>query len=529
MKSKIVMAALLLGWLIPYGYLFYDYYNHKYGTMAEFYDIYHHHDLHFHILVTLIPIVFTLIAYLANEREKYVSRLKESESLYLDYYRNAPDGYYSVNADGFIIEANETWFRMFGYERDEVIGRMKIAELLDGKGLALYKEKYPVFKEEGFIKDLEYDFKRKDGSVLPVIVNATAIYDGRGNYLRSRSIARDNGIKKGYEKILIRASDEWRATFDAMPHGVMLLDCDYNIAKSNDYIANALGIPIKKLIGRKCYEAVHGRDRPPESCLYKSAVENNKDASFEFFEPGLNAHFMMDITPIKDEDGITLACVHSFVDITGIKGKESDLVKSRNAFLNMLRDATADYRELKELHKSLIFAFSNAIDAKSPWTKGHSERVMQYSVKIAGEMKLGEKEIEILKIACLLHDIGKIGIYDGILNKAGKLTNEEFALVKAHPLKGVEILKPVSHLDMILPLVRYHHERLDGLGYPDGLREKDIPLLARIIHVADSYDSMTADRPYRASPGMEYAVSELRRCSGSQFDPEVVDAFIGTL
>jgi putative nucleotidyltransferase with HDIG domain len=169
------------------------------------------------------------------------------------------------------------------------------------------------------------------------------------------------------------------------------------------------------------------------------------------------------------------------------------------------------------------------MDAKSPWTKGHSERVTSYATAIAKAMGLNDNEIETLRIASLLHDIGKIGTYDVILDKPGRLTNEEFSLVKTHPVKGEEILKPIKQLQNILSIVRSHHERLDGNGYPDKLKGMEIPFVARIITVADSFDSMTSDRPYRPSPGKDYAISELKKYRGIQFDIQVVDAFLQVL
>jgi putative nucleotidyltransferase with HDIG domain len=139
------------------------------------------------------------------------------------------------------------------------------------------------------------------------------------------------------------------------------------------------------------------------------------------------------------------------------------------------------------------------------------------------------KDIDLLRIAALLHDVGKIGTYDVILEKPGKLTDEEFALIRMHPVRGEEILKPIKHLSELLPIVRHHHERLDGRGYPDGLKNNEIPFFSRIICIADSFDAMTADRPYRASPSREYAISELHRCKGTQFDPQAVDAFLHVL
>ncbi len=217
------------------------------------------------------------------------------------------------------------------------------------------------------------------------------------------------------------------------------------------------------------------------------------------------------------------------VSLREVKKREESLQKSRDAFLNMLEDVSESYKDLQELFRSLVTVMVNILDAKSPWTKGHSVRVAMYAEEIGREMGLDEDETKTIHLAGMLHDIGKIGTYDYVLDKPAKLTDEEFAQVKKHPAKGAEILGGIKQLKHVIPLVRHHHERIDGKGYPDGLRGEDIPLGARIMHVADSFDSMTADRPYRPSPGMDYAISELKRCNGTQFDPQVVEVFLEIL
>jgi|GEM_PF-6086073 putative nucleotidyltransferase with HDIG domain len=187
------------------------------------------------------------------------------------------------------------------------------------------------------------------------------------------------------------------------------------------------------------------------------------------------------------------------------------------------------YNEQQAMFDSTIRAFVHAVDAKSLWMKGHSERVSTYAKHIAIEMGLDEKIIKSVHLAGLLHDIGKIGTYDHLQDKPVRLTEEEFEKVKKHPVYGETILKNIRQLEEIAALVRHHHERVDGKGYPDGLKRKEIPLCARILHVADSFDAMTTDRPYRISPGIQYAVSELTRHAGSQFDPEAVEAFLRLL
>lgn len=183
-------------------------------------------------------------------------------------------------------------------------------------------------------------------------------------------------------------------------------------------------------------------------------------------------------------------------------------------------------REMEEMFLQLVQALVNLIDAKSPWTRGHSERVSVLAVRIAREMGLDENKVSTIRLGALLHDIGKIGTSDTLLDTSAQLSDEEYARVKGHPDRGADALAAIIQLKDVLPMIRYHHERMDGTGYPHRIGPDAIPLTARIVSVADAYDCMTATRPYRQAPGKAYAISEMKRCSGSQFDPEVVAALI---
>ena len=182
--------------------------------------------------------------------------------------------------------------------------------------------------------------------------------------------------------------------------------------------------------------------------------------------------------------------------------------------------------DLEELFLGTIRSLSSAIDAKSRWTAGHSERVTKYAMQIGKEMGLRENELKNLELAGFLHDIGKIGTYEAILDKQGKLTDDEIKLIRQHTIKGAEILSPIKQLKEIIPAVKYHQEFYDGSGYPEGLKGEAIPLFARIIGAADAIDAMSADRPYRKGKTMDAVVEELKRCSGTQFDPKVVESFL---
>jgi HD-GYP domain-containing protein (c-di-GMP phosphodiesterase class II) len=170
-----------------------------------------------------------------------------------------------------------------------------------------------------------------------------------------------------------------------------------------------------------------------------------------------------------------------------------------------------------------------AIDAKDPYTRGHSERVARYSIAIGKNLTLPEKEMRDLRISALLHDVGKIGIDDRILRKPGALSDEEFEVMKQHPAKGAAIMSGVAQLIDIIPGMKYHHEKWSGGGYPDSLEGEHIPMQARIVAIADTFDAMTTNRPYQKAMELNYVVEKIKSFAGTRFDPRVVDAFVNAV
>lgn len=188
---------------------------------------------------------------------------------------------------------------------------------------------------------------------------------------------------------------------------------------------------------------------------------------------------------------------------------------------------------LKELHdaldnsESVVFTLAEALEAKDIYTRGHSERVAKYSVILAKEMGLSESEVEDIHKGSLLHDIGKIGVKEEILNKADRLTQEELEHIRTHPARGYEICKNLKSFKKLLPIIRSHHERMDGKGHPDGLKGEEIPISARICSITDAFDAMTSNRPYRKGVTPLQAANIFERELGSgQWDPEIVKTFI---
>lgn len=219
--------------------------------------------------------------------------------------------------------------------------------------------------------------------------------------------------------------------------------------------------------------------------------------------------------------GFMMAMVYVTIGIWGIILFFFPLILARRSF--------ELYTKMRKVYLETIRALAAAIDAKDPYTKGHSERVSETSVALAQELNLSDRDIESIEYTALLHDIGKIGITDNILGKKSSLTNKEFDKIKEHTVMGAKIIEPVDFLKSSYKAIYHHHEKYDGKGYPDGIKSEDIPILARIIAVADAYDAMGSDRPYRKKLNKDKILKELKDQSGKQFDPKVVKALISVL
>jgi putative nucleotidyltransferase with HDIG domain len=246
-----------------------------------------------------------------------------------------------------------------------------------------------------------------------------------------------------------------------------------------------------------------------------------------FLKPlNLENRFTVGVFPIFNEDKAVaaLVCVQTGPESMG----DLDIQNARQ-IADQLAIALSNVQliaALEQLHWGTLTALARAIDAKSGWTAGHSERVTRMALKIGHTMGLGPQDLKIMHRGGLLHDIGKIGTPPAILDKAGRLTPEEMQIMREHVQVGLRILEPIPGLSESLPIVAEHHEWFDGSGYPKGLAGTQINLYARIFAIADTYDAMTSDRPYRKGLPTEAAIAMIQKHSGSQFDPVVVGAFL---
>jgi putative nucleotidyltransferase with HDIG domain len=257
----------------------------------------------------------------------------------------------------------------------------------------------------------------------------------------------------------------------------------------------------------------------------KAAMIDNECEHIEASRFGRDVRNLIAVPLIVDEQMIGV--------LLGLNKREGDFdsfdMRLANTIANQAAVFLANhhmYKELQELLMGVLHSLTESIDAKDPYTCGHSQRVAAISKRLATELGYSADHVRHVYLSGLLHDIGKIGVSESILCKDGKLTDQEFDFIREHPSIGAKILRRIRHLEPVVAGVLSHHERLDGRGYPNGLRGEDIPMEGRIVGLADSWDAMTSHRTYRRAKPIAEAVAEIRRCSGTQFDSSLVELFL---
>jgi len=246
----------------------------------------------------------------------------------------------------------------------------------------------------------------------------------------------------------------------------------------------------------------------------------------EVFREDKNQAFNTMLAPISNRDRtIGVAVIVFEEDQDFIRQQNQKLLHILSSFFSLSLENAYLFSDLKSSYFDTVRAVTNSIEARDPYTRGHSNRVGQIARAVAEELDWSKAELELIDWGGMLHDVGKIGIPDAVLKKPGKLTNEEYEMIKSHPLIGANIVKGISFFEPIVPYILEHHERFDGKGYPQGLAGENISIKGRLLAVADTFDAMTSDRPYRKGFDPEYALEEIVRNANTQFDPEIVAAF----
>jgi len=324
--------------------------------------------------------------------------------------------------------------------------------------------------------------------------------------------------------------------------GIVMLDID-NFKKFNDTFGHKAGDVVLFDTARAIQSAIRAEDI---ICRYGGdefviILPNLKTDEISQITDRIRKNYEAYINQYQDAKNLSISISLGYTTYPDIATIKDELLSQADTALyhakqqgrnniKIYKDVFNDIKQILNITESQLFTslktLLGTISAKDRYTLGHSERVMDYAVNIGIEKGLNEEDLKVLRIAALLHDIGKIEIPQQILNKKEKLTPEEFSLLQMHPVYSAEIISPLANLGKLYSIVLHHHERFDGNGYPDGIIGENIPLESRILSVVDSFDAMLSDRPYRRSLTYQEAISELQKHSGTQFDKDIVDIFL---
>lgn len=316
------------------------------------------------------------------------------------------------------------------------------------------------------------------------------------------------GNERHINRLCEKTAEVIRTTLGATTVSILLLD-----EQTGDLVSAAAH-------SGETLNRYHPRLRPGDGPLWQT-VKTGKP--YKISDSASNEGIAVPII----RNGKILGLMHAAGKLNGRKyaSREQELLCSIAGQAAVALDNATLYHNLENLFVGVAWSFAAALDAKSPWTAGHSKRVTNYAVSIAEELSQGPEFLSAVQTCGLLHDIGKIAIPEKILDKPGVITRQERKTICEHASQGAKILEHIDTFQPLIPGIRHHHERWDGRGFPDGLAGEEIPLLARVLAVADAFDAMTSDRPYRKRRNREDAIAEIKRCSNSQFDPAVVEAF----
>src|SRR5665647_741353 len=431
--------------------------------------------------------------------------LRESEARYRDVVERASDGIGILQGDVLVL-ANEALAKMSGYTADELADMPFLAVVSPAQHEAIANRVRRRLAGEQPPTGYEIDLVRKDGTPFTAEVSAGVItYEGAPADL---VLMRDITERKQAEERLAAAAGQWRQTFDAMSDSVALFDREGRVLRCNVATTALTGRSVDDILGRRCFEVFHGATAFHRDCPQLRALDSGRTETSAMEQDGHWLRFTFQ--PLTDEGGRVSGGVHVITDVSELKHAEQGLLES------LVTQQT--------ITEGVIAALARTVEVRDPYTAGHQRRVSQLGAAMALHMGLGEERAEGVRVAGMLHDVGKITIPAEILSKPGRLTTMEFELIKGHAQAGFEILQTIHFPWLVAAMTLQHHERQDGSGYPAGLRGDEILPEARILAVADVVEAMASHRPYRAALGVAAALEEVHAGAGTRYEAFAVAA-----
>jgi len=447
-----------------------------------------------------------------TERKQAEEVLKESEGKLRNIFENSTNLFYSHTPEHVLTYLSPQVEDILGYTQEEAM--IKWTKLTSDNPVNEIGFKYTVKAIETGKRQPPYELElvKKNGEKIWVEVREfPEIKDGQT--IAIIGSLTDITERKRAEESVKKAKDELQMILDSVPAIIFYKDAEGRVIRANKTFADSLEIPVKDMIGKTTEELfpkeqAEGMRKDDQEVIVSGKPKRNIIESYS--TPDGIRWAIIDKIPYRDKTG----------KVTGVIGLAKDITVQRKSEEKLQQT----YQRLKKTMDAAIDTMSRIIEAKDPYTHDHQHRVCQLAVPLAREMKLPEDKIEGIRIASLIHDIGKIGLPTEILSKPGKLTDIEFSLIKEHSQVGYNILKAIDFSYPIANTVLQHHERLDGSGYPNNLKGDKILLEAKIIGIADVVEAMSSFRPYRPAKGIDKALEEISQNKDILYDPEVVDA-----
>jgi PAS domain S-box-containing protein len=452
-------------------------------------------------------------------RARLYTEVQESEDRYVDLYDNAPDMYFTVRRDGTVLSVNRLGAEMLGYQKEELIGKPVAVVFHPDDVASAQRQIDGIFKRKIDISKLDFRKIRKDGSVICVSERVSLQYDPQGEPIL-RMICRDITERKRAEEALRESEGRFQQVAENAQEWIWEVDAHGLYAYASPIVEKILGYKPEEVVGRKYfYDLFHPEDREE---LKKAAFEvfAQKQSFREFInrnvhKDGETVWLSTSGVPMLDGEGRLLGYRGSDIDITERKRSEEELQHT----LAKLREALG----------GIIQTVALTVETRDPYTAGHQRRVSNLARAIANEMGLSREQVDGIRMAGLIHDLGKIAIPTEILVTPSRLNDLQWSMIKTHPQVGYDILKTIDFPWPLAEIVFQHHERMDGSGYPRGLSGEEIMLEARVLAVADVVEAMASFRPYRPSHGLDKALEEISQNRGLLYDPEAVEACLKLL
>ena len=456
-----------------------------------------------------------------TERRLAEGTLRESEEKYRLLAENARDIIWTMDMNLQFTYMSPSVLRIRGYTVEEVMAQ-SLEEVFTSSSLEIASKAFAEElalenmepKDLSRMRKLELEHTCKDGSTVWVEVNTSFLRDTDGQPIGILGVSRDITEHKKAEKTIVQQREEYRTIFDGVRPLIAYLDNEGVIQRINKSGSVLVNRDPKEVVGKTMYDFFPAAEADKYQEADKQVIDSRKPLIgliSEYTRPsGQKRWTQIDRIPYFDENGDMIGIIVFAQDITRRKMAEEKLEKS--------------YESLKKTLDDAIDTMAKIVETRDPYTAGHQHKVADLAIAIAREMKLEDTRIDQLRMAAIIHDIGKMYIPSDILSKPGKLSNTEFELIKTHPQSGYDIVKGMDFPCNIAKIVLQHHERLDGSGYPNQLKGEDMILEAKILAVADVVEAMVAHRPYRPALGLVKALEEISKNKGKLYDPDVVDA-----